>query len=589
MALASFAIRHVLILVLIAATAWAAGRIGTRALRLGESPMPPAVTVAIGFALLAQAGLLLGLVGWLRTPVLVSITLALHIVAIDDWRAAMGSARLQWRRGARALMAGAAITALGVPLFLPALYPPLGFDQTLYHLPTSRAFAASGGVPFLPALRLPVFPHLAEVLDAWVLLLAGDVATQFVGWLALVACIGLVFVWTRELSSPAGGWVAAATLAGSPFAFYLASTGYVEPLLALCGLAALYAAVRAREESSLAWIVASGALAGTAAGVKYLGLFYVAAAPVLLLSRIPWRIAARHLALYGLSAAVALAPSYGRVLAHTGNPLFPFYPELFGTSPWFAPEFLGKRGMERLLAASTLLWDMTFRRHDVGGLPPLSPAFAIGLPVVLAGAWQAPALRRLLLLAAGYVLVAPVSSHYFLGIAPLWSVLIGAAAARLFDRREEGRRVLLAVAIALALGGEAYAVYRVHRLGLPPATEVDRARLLAAEVPLYPAIAFLNHVDGRAIVYGVDAEHMVYYATGTLLGDLNGPASYQRIEARVLARGSLAAALDEIGAAYFLVPSRPSAWTAWAAGDPRLQRIYGDRHATVYRVLPAAA
>ena len=69
---------------------------------------------------------------------------------------------------------------------------------------------------------------------------------------------------------------------------------------------------------------------------------------------------------------------------------------------------------------------MTFRRHDVGGLPPLSPAFAIGLPVVLAGAWQAPALRRLLLLAAGYVLVAPVSSHYFLGIAPLWSVLIGA-------------------------------------------------------------------------------------------------------------------------------------------------------------------
>jgi hypothetical protein len=152
-------------------------------------------------------------------------------------------------------MAIAAITALTVPLFLPALYPRLGFDQTLYHLPSSRAFAASGGVPFLPALRYPVFPQLAEVLDAAVLLFAGDVATQLVGWTALVACIGLVFVWARELSSPAGGWIAAAMLAGSPIAFYLASTGYVEPLLALFGLAALYAAMRGRQESSLAWLV----------------------------------------------------------------------------------------------------------------------------------------------------------------------------------------------------------------------------------------------------------------------------------------------------------------------------------------------
>ena len=444
-------------------------------------------------------------------------------------------------------------------------------------------------MPFLPALRYPVFPQLAEVLDAAVLLFAGDVATQLVGWTALVACIGLVFVWARELSSPAGGWIAAAMLAGSPIAFYLASTGYVEPLLALFGLAALYAAMRGRQESSLAWIVASGALAGTAAGAKYLGLFFVPAAAVLLLPRSPWRVTARHLGLYGLAATVALAPSYGRLLAHTGNPLFPFYPELFGTSPWAAQELLGKRGMERLLAASTLLWDMTFRRQDVGALPPFSPAFAIGLPVALVGAWHQPALRRLLLIGVAYVLLAPVRAHYFLGIAPLWSVLIGAATATLVDRGQEGRRVLLVVAIALAMGGEAYAVYRVHRLGLPPATYADRARLLAAERPLYPAIAFLNGVAGRAIVYGVDAENMVDYATGTLLGDHNGPASYGRIDARVRARGSLSAALDEIGASYLLLPNRPSVWTMWAVSDRRLERIYGDSHATVYRVLPAAA
>jgi len=90
-------------------------------------------------------------------------------------------------------------------------------------------------------------------------------------------------------------------------------------------------------------------------------------------------------------------------------------------------------------------------------------------------------------------------------------------------------------------------------------------------------------------VYGVGAENMVDYVTGTLLGDHNGPASYARIEARVRARGSVAAALDEIGASYLLLPDRSSAWTGWAVTDRRLQRIYGDSHATVYRVLPAAA
>ena len=34
----------------------------------------------------------------------------------------------------------------------------------MYHLPFARAFAASGGLPFLPALRYPMFPPLAEVV-----------------------------------------------------------------------------------------------------------------------------------------------------------------------------------------------------------------------------------------------------------------------------------------------------------------------------------------------------------------------------------------------------------------------------------------
>jgi 4-amino-4-deoxy-L-arabinose transferase-like glycosyltransferase len=495
-----------------------------------------------------------------------------------------------------------AVVVFALSSFLLALYPPLGFDETLYHLPFARAFAASGGVPFLPALRFPVFPQLTEVLNAAVLLLAGDVATHLVGWLALAACVALAFGWARELSSPAGGWIAAAMLVGSPLALYLASAGYVEPLLALFGLASLYAADRASRDDDMrgraAWAIAAGALAGSAAGVKYLGLFFVAAAAVLLIRAKPWREMARDLggyrlyALYGVAAAAALAPSYARIVAHTGNPLFPFYPEIFGANSWEAQRFVAIRGAGRLLAAATLLWDLTFRRHAVGGMPFVSPAFALGVPVALLGAWREPALRRPLLLSIAYVLAVPLQAHYFLGIAPLWSVVIGAAAATLVERTKLERRVaaraLVSIALAFALGGEAYALYRLHRLGMPPADAAGREQLLTAEQPLYSAIAFINRAEGPVTIYGIDAEQMVYYAAGTLLGDHNGPASYALIAARVRARGSVSAALDELGASHLLVPDRPSAsfWIEQAAADPRLERIYDDGRATVYRVVP---
>jgi hypothetical protein len=703
------------------------------------------MTVAIGLAILTQSAFLLGLAGWLRAPIVAAVAIGLlgaaAIAAAIAWRrtaaasldadgaaaaateptrnnvsaaaaAPEGSAagagslagvRRADRRGDervggdgdsdsdsdsdrhRRVTTWTVVAALACPPFLLALYPPLGFDQTLYHLPYARAFAASGGLPFLPTLRFPAFAQLAEVLNAAVLLFADDVSTQMTGWLALVTCAGLAFVWARELSSAAfershqlaqrmhdapeapdvtdvrdvtaesrdredrgaaaGGWMAAAILAGSPIAVYLGATGYVEPMLGLFGLASLYAADRARRQKDVAWILAAGALAGSAASVKYLGLFFVPASALLLMlpgpaiasgsdgdgnrdsksesdsvdvsddtdagrrqrqrehqrqrqregeRRVPprstWLAVMRALAWYSLAAAAALAPTYGRLVALTGNPLFPFYPALFGSSPWDAQEYLGRRGVARLLAVSTFLWDVTFRRHAVGGLPFWSPAFAFGAPIALLGAWRQAALRPLLLVAAGYLLLAPVNAHYFFGIAPLWCVIAGAAASRLAGPSRIGQRLLLAAAIVIALGGDAYTVYRVHKLGPPPTTMEGREQLLAAQLPLYPAIAFLNRTAGPVVVYGVHAENMVDYVTGTLLGDNNGPASFTHIATRARTLGSLGAALDEIHASYLLVPTLPlsAPWTEQATAAPRLARIYSDDAATLYRVLPAS-
>jgi Dolichyl-phosphate-mannose-protein mannosyltransferase len=583
-----FALRHALVLAILAGTAWACGQLalGFKRASPDENAAPWPFVVALGLAVLAQAALLLGLGGWLRAPVVAALVIGLNVAAAGAWRRALNG-------GGGTLAASAATSALVAPPFLLALYPPLGFDQTLYHLPFVRAFAATGGLPFLPALRFPAFPPLAELLGAAVLLFGDDVSTQIVGWLAHAACVGLVFTWTRERASTAGGFLAAAMLAGSPIVVYLSATGYVEPLVGLFGVTSLYAADRARQRADgidIGWIAVSAVFAGSAAGVKYLGLFFVPAAALLLIRRRAWRTTIRGLVWYGVVVVLALAPTYGRLVALTGNPLFPFYPAVFGSSLWDAQEFLGRRGVDQLLAASTFLWDATFRRQAVGGLPSWSPAFAFGAPLALLAAWRQPALRLrlLLLIAIGYLALAPVGAHYFLGIAPLWCVIVGVAASGLAGASSWGRRLLIAVAVTVALGGDAYTLYRVHKLGWPPTTRDGRERLLSAELPLYPAIAFLNRVGDRGNVYGVHAERMVDYADATLLGDYNGPWSYSRVEARASELGSLAKALDDPRASYLLIPAHDSSWTARASADPRLSPLYRDANATIYRLRPAS-
>jgi hypothetical protein len=567
----------------IAATTWAAGAIVSGALRREEAPIPWALTMALGFALVAQLLLLAAMAGMLQRPVVLALTIGIHLIAIPCWRrmitATMGTA-------APAVRGTLVLVISALPAFLLTLYTPLGFDQTMYHLPFARAFAASGSAPWLPALRFPIFPQLAEMLSAAVLLLAGDVATQAAGWVALVAGLGLAYAWACDLggdapSARAGGWLAVGIIAGSPIAVYLAATGYVEPLLALLVGASLYAADRARLTGDARWLVAAGALAGSAASVKYLALYFALAAVLVFVRRRPWRVVLRDLAIYGVAALVALLPSYGRIVAQTGNPLFPFYPELFGASPWADASLMGARGAERWRLALTRLWDVTFRRHAVGGLPHFSPAFLLALPIVVLAAVRYDRLRRLLLAAAGYLLLATTHAHYLFAMAVLWAALAGAAAARLLPARSA---VLMVAALGLAGGGEAYALYRLSRLGPPPTTSEGRDRFLAAQLPLYPAIAWLNREAGAVTYYAVAAERMVDYASGTQLGDVNGPASFTRMEARVRSSGSVAAALESIGASHLLVPAHASFWHVEASRDPRLARVYEDGHATIYRV-----
>jgi hypothetical protein len=278
-ALASFLAAHLLALAVLAASAWAAGSLVTRTVSWESWAERLSVPAALGLAFLAHLGFLLGALGVLRPGVLIAVLVAIHGAAFRDWRTIFVDLRSGSGRGIRLGWPGLSLVVLiGLaPLFLLALYPPTGFDETMYHLPFARAFAQSGGLPATPALRFPVFPALGELLFAETLLLAGDVATHFVALVAVLATAGLLVAWGRRAFSPQAGWIAAALYLGNPIVVSLAGTSYVDPLLALFVTGALFAAWTFRHAGERAWLLLAAAFAGSAAGVKYLGLFFAAA------------------------------------------------------------------------------------------------------------------------------------------------------------------------------------------------------------------------------------------------------------------------------------------------------------------------
>lgn len=572
--LVRFLATHLLALALVAATAWAAGTLLARPLSLNGRAERLAVPIALGLAVLAHLGFLLGALGLLRTGVLIGVIVAIHAASLRTWRAAFADLRISGRWIALGLLALA-------PLFVLAIYPPTGFDEIMYHLPFARAFAQSGSLPATPALRFPVFPALAELLAAEALLLAGDVATHLVTLVAVLATAGLLVAWGRRAFSPRAGWIAAALYLGNPIAVHLAGTSYVDPILALFVTGALFSAWIHRDSGERGWLFLAAVFAGSAAGVKYLGLFFAAAIFADLV------LGLRKLSaplLFALVSFVVLAPTHARIAAHTGNPIFPFLPGIFGSTAW---DPIALKPMKDLVASETVIrfvrlpWDVIFHRSAVGHQPPFSPYYLLGLPLLFAGAFRDSRIRRLLAIPLVWwavFLFLPRDSRYLLPILPAVSLAL-AGSIRL------ERRFLLAAACVLAfLPGWLYAGYRIALQGPPPAAEAERDVYLASKLPLYPAVRHLDRIS--SVAYAFHAENMKYFHEGELYGDWIGPTSFGRIRPLVEPPAVLHRELRKLGASHLLLakgpggvrPPRTAEWQRW------FRKVYEDPYAEIYEL-----
>jgi hypothetical protein len=544
-----FIVEHAAVLVLLLLIAAAAGT-----LVMGQK-VPLALRAAMGLALAGQLFVILGTIGALRPWTLWTFA-AIAILAL----VAPAARRLDRRR-----LAGASLLTL--PLFLLALYPPLAFDETLYHLPFVSNIARSGAIRFLQDTRFPTFPQFHELLCVPAFLLAGDTATHLVALAEVMILAGLMIAWPQQRLT---GFLAAALVLGNPIVIQMTTITYTEAALMLFVAAGFYCLDRNP--------LAAGFLLGAACSTKYLGIYFAAAGFAYLLLFGPHR--RRTIPLFLGALLAGTLPMYGRIVALTGNPVFPFLPRMFGTTSWT----LVTPNSGHIATLPRLFWDITFARERVNFQPPYSPLFAVAMLITLIAATRDRRATFIAAVCAGYIAIftfLPQDSRYLLPLLPLVAMTAATSVAPLLRRN-----ALIALSLIAVAPGLAYAGYRFIRQGPPPLTATQRQQYLETHIPEYRA---LEH-RGPGRIYAVCAEQLKYYAGDDLLGDVEGPYANEMIIGKSADAEQLWRALARLNIRYLLISRKrcPMAWQRLPSGR-WFERVYEDDGAMLWRLVAPPA
>lgn len=465
----------------------ASAGVGKRILdRMGQTPEHPsdamALALPLGLGVLALATLGLGELGQLNCVGL-SILLAVMIeIGLMTWFRSLAAHR-DWDstvRTARTLsgpsmsiaiftvlvLAGTALTAVG---------PVTDGDALCYHLQVPKVFLIRQSVGFLPDLHETVYPLLTELLYAVALEFRGPVACRGIQWILGLVFAANVIALARPILGRRAWWAGAIVLLTPAV-----SNGMSAPLndvaLAAFGTAATFAWVRLHERPSVRAAIVAGLFAGLAAGVKYpalilCGLLALAIGMRSLERRSPARPRWLVLALVYLGATILAGGCwYLRAYVHTGNPVYPYFRQVFGNSG--LDEVLDP--IKRPLAVTP--WNLLFALGPLSLEPDkfdsfshqFGPVFLLFLPALLLE--RAP--RRLVLLVGlAYVflmicLTQRQSMRFVLIALGPMSIAVGYLASVWWNRRTRPARLVVGLLLAL-LGFEASLAVARSRHALP--------------------------------------------------------------------------------------------------------------------------
>jgi hypothetical protein len=475
----------------VCALAWAgAGAVVPRRWLDGGALIDALTRVAAGSVLVALGLFALGRAHLFERWAIVVLTGVLALVGVVALVRSRSWLRLPGDRDRlRTVLLAAVGLALAIDV-LAATAPPTSADALKYHLALPKLWLQLGSIPDSFWSWLSFNPSSIEMLYAQGLAVGGGSTAATLHAIMLVLCACAVYGLAREL---AGDELAAAV---ATFAFVLqgivtweATSAFVELGLTFYVVLAVWHAVIWSRDGSFASAGWTGAMAGAAAGTKYLGLLPAALVVGVLGAAAIARRTPRQATLATIASAAVGGAWYVKNAVVAGNPV---YPLLFG-GRWVTPyaetairsvddAYGVPHGLLRLpiLPVDLLVHGAAFDRGQYVG---------VGIFLGAAAAVLVCRTRLLALLVAGSIVyliaweVQAPQARFLLPVLAVLAAVAGAGAARLLHAGGVRRVVVLAV---LAATGVAWA----------GATVALTRQLLPVTVGLEGRRTFLERLTG---------------------------------------------------------------------------------------------
>jgi hypothetical protein len=527
-------------------------------------------TLTLGLGLSALVIFIIGIAGLLYREVLWALTVAgalatlVYLARAGILRSLARPPRLKdYYSLPGAVTALLILAALGywLVLLVTTQYPPVHWDAISHHLVLCREYLANHRIVVVAGIPHPLLPALNHMHFTWGLALQDEILAQMMEHAFLMLTSLGLYSWGKRERRPLLGVAAAAFYLGNPLVLWLGEAAYVDVCLVCFVLLGVYALLLFWRSTDARWWYLSMALLGLAAGIKLPGLFFIIVGSLLGL----WKLARPYLKLKPLRgklhqddaeasqaagrrftvkalawgwalAFILLIPWYAFIFYHTGNPIWPTFPQ-YSRGPWGDPgvvantnNWLANAAEPRtvknflLLSLDWIRYPSTFYAEVGLSLFPLIVIWPIAWVVAL---WNR-SVRWWALWALSFTLywfMFPHQLRYWLPALPLAILAllesIRWAAEKLTRSRVAHAAVWIAIIIAAGWYGWRSVSAEIKTKGWPPANE-DARKTFISSIGGYNGARYINkQASSDDVVCMIGASWLNYYIRPQVL-DLYG-------------------------------------------------------------------
>jgi 4-amino-4-deoxy-L-arabinose transferase-like glycosyltransferase len=296
--------------------------------------------VALGLAALAMVVFALAFTPFNSPLVYVLVLLAPVIVGWRQHLHGLKSVFSEWTPSADPGAAWENIAVLLVMVsvairLLAVLHPEIGSDALSAHLVVMGRLRETGTFHFDVTQSIwAVMPMAGDWVMALPYMLSDEAGARLANFLADIALVAMVFQGAKLLAGRKAAAIATLVYSSMPLLYRESSTVYIENFWTLWLCAGLVFGLLTLRSDARRPLIASAFLVGVAFSTKIITLFYFLSFFGLI--AIAWfttdhRQAVRKLLIAAGVIALVAAWPYVNALIRTGNPVFPFMNQIFGS------------------------------------------------------------------------------------------------------------------------------------------------------------------------------------------------------------------------------------------------------------------